>query len=291
MARGAAQARKRAKQQTRKRRPSGGGGRATPVEQQLFFTRLRKTQKPVFIFLALAFAIGFVFFGVGSGSTGIADALGNFTHLFGSSGSSTSSAVSKARKRVHKHPNAAAAWHSLATAYQQEGNDGAATRALEHYTRLNPRDDAALLQIATYYTGRGQQLAEQWRSATAEADTQSAFFNPVGAPSSGLAQAFSQDPIGQAFTADADKFRQRAVDELRRAATAQASLTKLKPKDQFTWFQLGDTEASLFILGQNPADRTSAVRAYRRGIKIAPKTQLASQAKSVIYQLTLGLGG
>ena len=68
--------------QHRKRRPprmlavaSGAGearsGRSAPTyEDQLFFGRLRVHAKWVFVFLALVFALGFVFLGVGSGSTG-----------------------------------------------------------------------------------------------------------------------------------------------------------------------------------------------------------------------------
>ena len=55
----------------------------------MFFPRLRRQAKWVFVFLALVFAVGFVAFGVGSGSSGISDLLrGNF---FGGGGTSTSS--------------------------------------------------------------------------------------------------------------------------------------------------------------------------------------------------------
>ena len=53
----------------------------------MFFPRLRRQAKWVFVLLALVFAFGFVAFGVGSGSTGISDILrGNF---FGGGGTST----------------------------------------------------------------------------------------------------------------------------------------------------------------------------------------------------------
>ena len=49
----------------------------------MFFPRLRRSTKPVFIALAVIFAVSFVFLGVGSGSTGLGDLLqGNFS-LFG----------------------------------------------------------------------------------------------------------------------------------------------------------------------------------------------------------------
>src|ERR671923_2604122 len=144
MARGAAKTRPKRPKPDAKRRHHGTPSTKS-VEQQLFFTRLRKTQKPIFIFLALVFAAGFVFFGVGSGSTGIADALGNFSHIFGG-GSSTSSAVSKATDRTKKHPNDPKAWTALSDAYRTEGKDAQATQALERYSKLRPNDANALLQ-------------------------------------------------------------------------------------------------------------------------------------------------
>jgi cytochrome c-type biogenesis protein CcmH/NrfG len=76
MARAAANRNKRPKpapqkqpQQQRAVKHSGGAG----IESTLFFVRLRKNARWVFIFLALVFAGGFVFFGVGSGSTGVSD--------------------------------------------------------------------------------------------------------------------------------------------------------------------------------------------------------------------------
>ena len=72
--------------QHRKRRPTSNAAvaqkakskPAKPVKQdswedQLFFPRLRRHAKWVFVLLAFAFAFSFVLFGVGSGSTGIGD--------------------------------------------------------------------------------------------------------------------------------------------------------------------------------------------------------------------------
>src|ERR671931_592510 len=99
MARGAAKQRPR----QAKAQPTPRAARKPPVaEQTMFFMRLRRSTKPVFIFLALVFALSFVFLGVGSGSSGIGDLLrGNF-NFFGGGSSGTS--VSKAQKRIDKNP-------------------------------------------------------------------------------------------------------------------------------------------------------------------------------------------
>jgi hypothetical protein len=115
MARGAAQAQRnkqRAKQEQPKRKHS-----APSYEQTMFFPRLRRQAKWVFVFLALVFAIGFVAFGVGSGSTGISDILrGNF---FGG-GTSTSSQVKDKQKAIEQNPKDINAYLDLAGIYQQD---------------------------------------------------------------------------------------------------------------------------------------------------------------------------
>src|SRR5919197_3555298 len=103
MARAAAKKRPRPRTEHhgRERRPSGGAG----VEQTLFFQRIRRQAKWVFVFLAVVFAGSFVVFGVGSGSTGIGDLFrGDFGGIFGGGGSSGSPSVSKAQKEGQKNP-------------------------------------------------------------------------------------------------------------------------------------------------------------------------------------------
>ena len=104
--------------QHRKRRPPPDARVATAAvkakpkvkhaswEDELFFSRLRSHAKWVFVLLALAFALGFVFFGVGSGSTGISDVLQNFFKGTSSSGTS----VGGAEKKTREHPKDAKAW-------------------------------------------------------------------------------------------------------------------------------------------------------------------------------------
>src|SRR5919108_4798368 len=91
----------KAEAQRRDRRPGGGGG----YEQTLFFQRIRRQAKWVFVFLAFVFAGSFVVYGVGSGSTGIGDLLrGNFAGIFGGGGSSGTKSISKAQKEGQKNP-------------------------------------------------------------------------------------------------------------------------------------------------------------------------------------------
>src|SRR5207244_12852581 len=64
--------RKRPQQHAGKKRAGGGGGgrRHNVAEQQMFFPRLRRQAKWMFIVLAVVFAVGFVGFAVASGPRG-----------------------------------------------------------------------------------------------------------------------------------------------------------------------------------------------------------------------------
>ncbi|HEX7526924.1 MAG TPA: amidohydrolase family protein, partial [Gaiellaceae bacterium] len=139
--------------QHRKRRPAQNA-RASAVaapphkqrppqwQEELFFQRLRNHAKWMFVLLALVFALGFVFFGVGSGSTGISDALQNAFN-FGNKGGTS---ISKLQNKVDKHPQDATAWRDLATALEQKQRTQEAVTALERYTTLRPKDQGALAE-------------------------------------------------------------------------------------------------------------------------------------------------
>ena len=112
-------------------------------EDQLFFSRLRGHAKWVFVFLAFVFALSFVVFGVGSGSTGITDAMQNlFTR------SSGGSSLSSLQKKAKENPKSPAAWRALATKLESDQKLDRATVALERYIKLKPKDEAALQEVA-----------------------------------------------------------------------------------------------------------------------------------------------
>src|SRR5581483_10994383 len=131
-------------------RPRKAKRSAPSWEDQLFFSRLKRHAKWVFVALAIAFAAGFVFFGVGSGSTGITDIMQNFF----SRSSSGSTSLSALQKKTAKHPKVAANWRALATKLEQEQKTERAIIALEHYTKLEPKDESSLEELAGLYSRR-----------------------------------------------------------------------------------------------------------------------------------------
>jgi cytochrome c-type biogenesis protein CcmH/NrfG len=279
MARGAAKQRPRpAKAQTTPR-----AARKPPVaEQTMFFMRLRRSTKPVFIFLAVVFALSFVFLGVGSGSSGIGDLLrGNFD-LFGGGSSSTS--VSGAQKRIDKNPKDAAAFHDLARAYETKGDTAKAIDALTTYTRLRPKDTSVLTELAGQYlsqadAARQQAIAAQSALATAP------LFNPY--PVTGkLATAVGQNPIAEASSSRAQSAfttaYQKMLTAYSSAVGAYKRLAKRTPNDPTVQLQLGST-------AESANDAKTAIAAYKRFLRLAPDDPSAPSVKQHIKQLQSSL--
>src|SRR3954454_1628501 len=131
--------------------PSRGQRRPAPPQQPrpedlMFFPRLRNHAKWMFVFLALVFAFGFVIFGVGSSlPSGLGDILRN-----GGSSSNLPS-VSKAQGEVKKDPKNAQAYLDLSRAYQRDSNIDAAIAPLVTYTKLKPKNQSVLQELAGLY--------------------------------------------------------------------------------------------------------------------------------------------
>jgi cytochrome c-type biogenesis protein CcmH/NrfG len=279
MARGAAKQRPR----PAKGQPTPRAARKPPVaEQTMFFMRLRRSTKPVFIFLALVFALSFVFLGVGSGSAGIGDLLrGNFD-LFGGSSSSTS--VSGAQKRIDKNPRDAAAYRDLARAYQAKGDTAKAIAALNTYTRLRPKDTTALTELAGTYLSQAD-AARQQAIAAQSALTSASLFTPV--PVGGkLGTAIGQNPITEASTSTAQTAFTTAYQKMQTAYSsavgAYKRVAKRTPNDPTVQLQLAST-------AQSANDAKTAIAAYKRFLKLAPDDPSAPQVKQVIKQLESSL--
>ena len=122
----------------------------------MFFPRLRRQAKWMFIALALVFAVGFVGFGVGSGSTGIGDLFSN-GRIFGLGGPSSSGgpSVSKAQQAIAAHPDRPQGYRDLATAYEAQKQNDLAIAALVKYTTLRPKDQDALRELAVQALRKG----------------------------------------------------------------------------------------------------------------------------------------
>src|SRR5438093_9739819 len=77
------------------------------IEDTMFFPRLRRHAKWMFLFLALVFGLGFVGFGVGAGGVGFGDIL--------KSGGGGQPSISKAEQKTLDNPKDAQAFKDLST--------------------------------------------------------------------------------------------------------------------------------------------------------------------------------
>jgi tetratricopeptide (TPR) repeat protein len=285
MARGAAQAqRKRQAQPQTKRKQK----RAAPSwEEQLFFSRLRRHAKVMYVLLALAFAIGFVAFGVGSGSSGIGDILrGN---LFGG-GNSASSRVKDQQKVVARHPKDVEAYLTLATFYQQADNDAAAVATLEKAAKIKPKNLDVLNALARIDRGKAELARNNW--AVAENALAESNLAPPGLdPSTTLGQALTSDPLSTSLKAQAsDAFVKmstafsKAEDAYKRVATA-ARGTSHEANAQLQLASVAIEAVQVVGLSGQTNDAQVAIDAYKRYLKLEPKGVSANQARQTLKQL------
>jgi tetratricopeptide (TPR) repeat protein len=278
MARAAAKRRQPTHHHRDDRRHKDSGGQR--FEDTLFFSRLRKRAKWVFIFLAVVFAGGFVLFGVGSSNvSGLSDI---FNGIGG--GGSGQPSVSKAEKATQKNPKDAAAWKTLAAAYDTTGDIPSAISAWTTYNTLRPKDIEGLQSLATDYEQQFSTQTQVAAAAQAEAqNTQGTQFGPP--PTSPLGRALNSvsDPIAQAASDGANQRFNTALQT--RQATAQqlegvykrlAALHRpVEPSDQLLLAQAA----------QNAGDTAAAIAAYRAFIKLAPDDPNAAYARQQVKAL------
>jgi Flp pilus assembly protein TadD len=277
--------------QHRKRRPAQDARAAAVAapkkqkppqwQEELFFQRLRTHAKWAYVGLAVAFVLGFVLLGVGSGSTGLSDVFQNAFN-FGSSGTS----IGSLQHKVEKQPKNATAWRDLATAYEQKQRTSDAVNALERYTALRPKDQTALSELASQYTTLSQTYAADYQAAqdAASAASPGATFAPAASTTFG--KIFNdpnglQDPIGAVISSQAQQKSQTALASYqgaqRNAETALKRLAKLAPRDVTVQYQLGQA-------AQQAGDYKGAVAAYSRFLKLSPDDVDAPRVKQLLKQ-------
>jgi tetratricopeptide (TPR) repeat protein len=278
MARGAAQARR----QQRPKEPPKKRKRAAPAyEQTMFFPRLRRQAKWVFVFLALVFAVGFVAFGVGSGSSGISDILrGNF---FGG-GTSTSSLVKQKQKAIARNPKDVSAYLDLAGLYQQDQDETKALATLSKAEQVAPKNFDVLNRIAGIYSGQAE--LERQAAQNAQIVYFESTVSPPGLdPSSTLGQAISGDPYSDVLKTRANEAYSKMVSAFTKAETAYKKLVTAAAGTS----QEANAQLQLAGAAQISGDTTTAVNAYTRFLKIAPDSPNALAVRQTLEQLKASL--
>jgi predicted Zn-dependent protease len=250
---------------------------APSIEDTMFFPRLRRHAKWMFVFLAVALGGGFVIFGVGAGGTGIGDILRD-----GGSSSGVPS-ISSAQKRTEQNPKDVQAWRDLSTALQTDGQTGKAVDAQKQVVALAPKDTDALRELAglylaqatakqqaaqliqiqaAYNAGAGQGFPGMLESPTGQSLLDSKIASVIGTQASTAVQTLA----GEAQTAYGD------------AVAAYKKIATLQPNDPNVQLELAQA-------AQQAGDSTAAIAAYTKFLKLAPDDPSASIVKTQLKQL------
>jgi len=274
MARGAAQAgRKRAQQDVKpKKKP------APSWEDQLFFSRLRHHAKVIYVLLAVVFAGGFIFLGVGSGSTGIGDLLQG--HLFGGGGSSTSSQISDKQQQIQRHPRQVALYLDLAGLYQADNKEAQALATLQKARQVAPGNIDVLNRIATVYSTQAAREGDRY-TALLDTYSQNAAAPPGVDTSSQIGQAITSDPYTQGLQQQLNEAYTKVTGAYTKVASiyqqaAQAAKgTSAEPTALLQWASAA----------QSANDLSTAIQAYQQFLKVAPDNPNAPTVRQTLAQL------
>jgi tetratricopeptide (TPR) repeat protein len=261
------------RRQRRRGRHAGGGN----PNQQLFFMRLRRQAKFAYVFLAVLFAVTFAFLGVGSGSSGL-DQLFSGLNIFHHGGTS----VSKAQKEIAKHPSEPKGYRDLATAYETKGDTTNAISALQQYTNIKRKDAAAWNELAGLQLTQAGEYAQRY-SAAVQAGQAAAPSQALVPTSGNFGKALGTNQLeqvaSQAENANVSDLSQRAQLAYGNAVSSYTKVTELQPRSSNAWLSLAQA-------AQTANESTTAVKAYKRYLKLNPDSSTAPEIKQLIKQLS-----
>ena len=262
-----------AKKPKRRERPA--------YEQQMFFPRLIRQAKWVFVFLALVFGVGFVAFGVGGNIPGT-----GFGDILQGSGAGTGGpSVGEARDKIKDDPEDPTGYKQLGEAYANEGNQDQAIAAYEDYLELRPRDVDVKRTVAGMYLGRANDARDEYATVYGEYQSQtgSGLFGPPQESEFGRALGGKIDQEFQAIYSERlNEMNQRMQNAFGSAATLYTQIVATHPDDEpLLQLQLGDSAYQARRIPQ-------AVRAYKAFLRLSPDDQNAAYARQQIKALESG---
>ena len=250
----------------------------------MFFPKLRRRAKWVFLLLAVFFGGGFLVFGVGAGGSGIGDYIAD---LINRPVATEGLSLEDAREAVEERPNDPEARLELARAAQREGQVDEAIGAYERYRTMRPQDEDALRSLAALY---GQEIAlAQERAAIASGQAQEASLPRTLAPQdSPFLQEITSNSITDSVSSQAEARASAANAEAQRLSALQLDLfqdlTLIVDDDPLIWIQFAQAS-------ENAQDYESAVAAYERFLELAPNNPNAEQIRERIDALEVISGG
>lgn len=261
-----------------RRRHSGGGN----PNQDLFFVRLRRHQKWIYAMLAVVFGLSFVLVGVGSGNGGGLNQLWN--NIFGGSGGTS---ISSAQALIKKDP--AKGYLALATAYEEQSNNGLAIGAYQHYLQVKPKDADTWGILGGLQMSQGSKYATESQNAqqAAQVADPSAPFLPGGTLGSAVGQNPAYQGAATAASTRTSLFYQKALAAYAAAVTAYQKASKLRPKSSIYSLEL----AQAAINSGNSKVALGTLQDYLKANPHAPnKKAIKQEIKSLETQVKASTG-
>jgi outer membrane protein assembly factor BamD (BamD/ComL family) len=244
----------------------------------MFFPKLRRRAKWVFLFLAIAFGGSFIFFGVGAGGSGIGDYLSD---LLNRPVSSDTPSLEDAQEAVAERPDDPEAQLDLARAAQTDGDLDLAVAAFEEYRTMRPQDAEALRTLAALY---GTQVAEAQQRATVASNeaAEASLPNTFAPEDSPFLQELTTNPLSESLSALAEGRASSANAEVQSLSLAQLGvfreLTEIVSDDPLLYLQYANA-------AQTAQDYVTAITAYERYLELQPNAANAEQVEQLIDQL------
>ena len=248
----------------------------------MFFPKLRAHAKWVFVLLAIVFAGGFIFLGVGSGSAGLGDIFSNWNDFFSSS-SGSSAQADDARNKIKDNPKDYAAYKDLAAAQASDGKLDEAIATLQQLRSVNPKDADGAQQLAGLYLRKADDARTEAQAIQASVALVSPTdFSPTATSKLGEAYQTLNDPIVAAVQGQVNEKLNTAYSKMTtafsQAVTAYKDVARLTPSDPSIQFALAQT-------AEQAADTKTALAAYKRFLVLAPEDPTAPAIRQRIKQL------
>lgn len=245
-----------------------------PVTDAMFFPRLLRQARWLFALLALAFALGFIVFGVGStvGGTGLSD-------LFQGRVAQTGPSVGDLEEKVADNPKDAGAWRDLSQAHLQDGNRQKAIETLEQYLRLRPRDSTGIEDLASLQLSQALETGQRLEAAQTSLPrfTPPSEISPVGPLAEIVRNSFAE-ASQQQLQARLAPLQQRYSRQLGDSLATYERLVVVSPENPNAQLQLAQ-------VAEQAGRYEIAVAAYRRYVALAPDDPLTEQVKTRLKEL------
>lgn len=226
------------------------------------------------------FAGGFLFFGVGTGNSGLGDIFTGGGILGGGSPS-----ISELREKVTENPRDADSYLKLARALRADERLEEAIDPLERYTQLRPKDAGAHQELANLYLERARRFFDELNAINNELSSLPGSGFGV-TPGSFLAKEQEKDPFYKTLLSDLSARRNELIGQLNTALSARASsygrAVNAMPQNDTS---LPGTIFAWARAAEDAQDFKTALTAYRRYLRLAPDSGLAPDARRAIERL------